>query len=219
MWWDITAAASAELGPRVHRAHPRDRLIWGKPTWGVFWVWDARLTSTAMLGLLLLGYLAVRRLPARARPAGPGGPPSSGCCCCPTSPSSTARSTWWRSLHQGTTILDRSHPKIHDQMLFTLVFCMLVVRCSSSAWLLIHRWRLAWLEQQLEADRARPGHRRSPSRGRSPARRRHERLALRRLGWAVTAGHAWPRTPCGLTSCARAGGSAAGCHPSDRRWV
>ena len=39
-------------------------MLWGRPTWGVFWVWDARLTSEALLMLLLLGYLAVRRLAA-----------------------------------------------------------------------------------------------------------------------------------------------------------
>ena len=66
-------------------------MIWGRPTWGVFWVWDARLTSTAMLALLLLGYLAVRRLPGRPADAGPGARPSSACCCCPTSSSSTGR--------------------------------------------------------------------------------------------------------------------------------
>ena len=35
--------------------------IWGRPTWGVWWAWDARLTSTAILGVLALGYLALRR--------------------------------------------------------------------------------------------------------------------------------------------------------------
>ncbi|MGA7835003.1 MAG: cytochrome c biogenesis protein CcsA, partial [Acidimicrobiales bacterium] len=38
--------------------------IWGRPTWGVWWAWDARLTSTALLFLLELGYLALRRVPA-----------------------------------------------------------------------------------------------------------------------------------------------------------
>ena len=54
-------------------------LIWGRPTWGIFWVWDARLTATAMLFLLLLGYLAVRRLPGDQTQPGPalgGGRPA-----------------------------------------------------------------------------------------------------------------------------------------------
>ena len=35
--------------------------IWGRPTWGVWWAWDARLTSTAILGVFALAYLALRR--------------------------------------------------------------------------------------------------------------------------------------------------------------
>ena len=38
--------------------------LWGRPVWGVWWTWDARLTSTALLLLLEIGYLALRRVPA-----------------------------------------------------------------------------------------------------------------------------------------------------------
>ena len=38
--------------------------LWGRPVWGVWWTWDARLTSTALLLLLELGYMALRRVPA-----------------------------------------------------------------------------------------------------------------------------------------------------------
>src|SRR5881409_2154497 len=37
--------------------------IWAKPVWGTWWTWDPRLTTTAVLLLIYLGYLAVRRLP------------------------------------------------------------------------------------------------------------------------------------------------------------
>jgi hypothetical protein len=46
--------------------------IWGRPTWGVWWVWDARLTLSALLLAILLGYLALRRVPAQAARGGPG---------------------------------------------------------------------------------------------------------------------------------------------------
>jgi heme exporter protein C len=148
VWWDITAAASAELALVFTALTLVIGMIWGKPTWGVFWVWDPRLTSTAMLGLLLLGYSAVRRLPteptARSRRAA-----IVGLLLVPNVIIVNRSVTWWRSLHQGTTILNTLQPKIHDQMAFTLVFCMFVV-AMLFAWLLIHRWRLAWLEHQLE---------------------------------------------------------------------
>jgi heme exporter protein C len=148
VWWDITAAASAELALVFTALTLVIGMIWGKPTWGVFWVWDPRLTSTAMLGLLLVGYAAVRRLPseptARARRSA-----VVGLLLLPNVYIVNRSVTWWRSLHQGTTILNTLQPKIHDQMAFTLVFCMLVV-AMLFAWLLVHRWRLAWLESRLE---------------------------------------------------------------------
>jgi len=148
-WWDVTAASSAELGMVFTALTLVIGMIWGRPTWGVWWVWDARLTSTAMLLLFLLGYLAVRRLPAdpatRAKRSA-----IIGLLLLPNVFVVNRSVTWWRSLHQGTTILNTLQPKIHDQMAFTLVFsigvCALVF-----AWLFIHRWRLTWLEEQVEA--------------------------------------------------------------------
>jgi heme exporter protein C len=146
-WWDITAAASAELALVFTALTLVVGMIWGKPTWGVYWVWDARLTSTAMLGLMLLGYSAVRRLPAeptsRSRRSA-----IVGLLLLPNVYVVNRSVTWWRSLHQGSTL--GLNPKIHDQMFFTLMFCMLV-GALIFVWLLIHRWRLAWLEQQLDA--------------------------------------------------------------------
>lgn len=147
-WWDITAAASAELGLVFTGLTLVIGMIWGKPTWGAYWVWDARLTSTAMLGLLLLGYSAVRRLPAeptsRSRRSA-----VVGLLLLPNVFIVNRSVTWWRSLHQGTTILNTLQPKIHDLMAFTLIYCMFVVALLF-AWLLIHRWRLEWLTQQVE---------------------------------------------------------------------
>jgi heme exporter protein C len=148
VWWDVTAAASAEIAMVFTALTLVIGMIWGRPTWGVWWVWDARLTSTAMLLLLLLGYLAVRRLPAapgtRSKRAA-----IVGLLLLPNVFIVNRSVTWWRSLHQGTTILNTLQPKIHDQMAFTLVFSMAVVALLF-AWLLVHRWRLAWLEEQVQ---------------------------------------------------------------------
>ena len=63
-WWDLVAHASAELGAVLLFATLVTGAIWGEPTWGTYWEWqDARLTTTAVLFFLVLGYLAVRRLP------------------------------------------------------------------------------------------------------------------------------------------------------------
>ncbi len=148
VWWDVTAAASAEIAMVFTALTLVIGMIWGRPTWGVWWVWDARFTSTAMLLLLLLGYLAVRRLPA-APGTGSKRAAIVGLLLLPNVFIVNRSVTWWRSLHQGTTILNTLQPKIHDQMAFTLVFSMAVVALLF-AWLLVHRWRLAWLEEQVQ---------------------------------------------------------------------
>lgn len=147
-WWDTLAVASAEIGVVFTGLVLVTGSLWGRPTWGVYWVWDARLTSTAILFLLYVGYLTVRRLPAdidaRNRRSA-----YVALLAFVDVPIVRFSVSWWRSLHQGATIT-RIDPTIHGLMLFSLmlgfaVFSVLYV------WLLIHRFRLAWLEDEVEA--------------------------------------------------------------------
>ena len=62
--FDRLAGASAEVGVVFTGLTLVSGSIWGRPTWGVWWAWDARLTLTAVLLVLFLGYLALRRVPA-----------------------------------------------------------------------------------------------------------------------------------------------------------
>src|SRR5499426_4383069 len=55
--WDRLALAAAEPGVIFTGITIASGSIWGKPTWGTWWTWDARLTSTAVLFLVYLGYL------------------------------------------------------------------------------------------------------------------------------------------------------------------
>ena len=59
---DLHAAAAAEVGAVLTGLTLVLGSIWGRPTWGVWWTWDARLTSTAVLLLVYVGYLALRGL-------------------------------------------------------------------------------------------------------------------------------------------------------------
>ncbi len=59
---DLMAAAGAEVGAVLTGLTLMLGSIWGRPTWGVWWTWDARLTSTAVLFLVYVGYLALRGL-------------------------------------------------------------------------------------------------------------------------------------------------------------
>src|SRR4051812_18147478 len=69
--WDLVAGASAEIATLFTALMLVTGSIWGRPTWGVWWVWDARLTLTAILLAVDLGYLALRR--GAAGVAGPAG--------------------------------------------------------------------------------------------------------------------------------------------------
>jgi heme exporter protein C len=60
--WDRLAAASAEVGVLFTALTIVVGSIWAKPVWGTWWSWDPRLTTTAILFLIYVGYLTVRRL-------------------------------------------------------------------------------------------------------------------------------------------------------------
>ncbi len=57
---DLFAAASAEVGVAFSVIMLTTGPIWGKPIWGTWWSWDARLTSTLFIFLLFIGYLVMR---------------------------------------------------------------------------------------------------------------------------------------------------------------
>ncbi|MGH7501600.1 MAG: cytochrome c biogenesis protein CcsA [Longimicrobiales bacterium] len=58
--YDLLAAAAAEVSTVLIGLTLALGMIWAKPTWGVWWDWDPRLTSTAILFLIFVGYLALR---------------------------------------------------------------------------------------------------------------------------------------------------------------
>jgi heme exporter protein C len=97
--WDRIAAASAEIGVLFTALTIVLGSIWAKPVWGTWWTWDPRLTTTAILLLIYVGYLAIRRLPdnpaRRARWAAVVG--IVGFVDVPIVHLSVR---WWRSLHQ-----------------------------------------------------------------------------------------------------------------------
>lgn len=146
IWWDAAAYAAAELGAVFTALTLATGMLWGRPAWGTFWEWDARLTSTALLMLLLLGYLALHKAPgtpeAQARRAA-----ILGLLLVPNVVIVRQSVDWWRSLHQPATINLLGGTKIQGIMLFTFFFG-LIVMSMVWLWLLIHRFRVAWLEHQ-----------------------------------------------------------------------
>ena len=58
-WWDTVAVSACEVGLVYTGLTLVTGMVWGRPTWGVYWTWDARLTSTALLVALFAGELSV----------------------------------------------------------------------------------------------------------------------------------------------------------------
>ncbi|MEI7623026.1 MAG: cytochrome c biogenesis protein CcsA [Actinomycetes bacterium] len=148
-WWDLVAYAGAEVAALFTAFTLVTGMLWGRPTWGVYWVWDARLTSEAMLMLLLLGYLAVRRLAAdydvRAKRAA-----IVGLLLVPNVFIVRQSVQWWRTLHQ-TPTLSLSGAEIQGLMLFSLFIGFIAITLVF-VWMVIHRFRVAWLEEQVDAE-------------------------------------------------------------------
>lgn len=139
--WDHLAGAAAEVGVVFTGLALATGMIWGKPVWGVWWTWDARLVLTAVMFFVYLGYLALRRSvddpEARARRAS-----ALGIVAVLQIPIVHFSVTWWRGLHQPPTVLRPDNPQIDAPLLFallmgvaafTILFAALVTRRKTLA--------------------------------------------------------------------------------------
>lgn len=149
-WW-VLGGAAAEVGLVFTGICLLTGSIWGRITWGTYWDWDPRITSTTLLFILLVGFLALRRIDNEAGDASQRGMRSAivGLLLFPNVMIVHYSVDWWRSLHQTATIT-RLDPTIEGTMLFTLMLGIVVFGLLF-AWLLVHRFRLGWLEERAGA--------------------------------------------------------------------
>ena len=154
-WWDIVAHAGAEIGSVLCGLTLATGMLWGRPTWGTYWEWgDVRLVTTLILLLVMVGYLSVRAM---------GGEPAKvatraaviGLVGAVNMPIVNRSVDWWanRTLHQRSSVAEGN---IEGLTLFTL-FAALMVTATAMLWMVIHRFRIGWLERQirvLELDEA-----------------------------------------------------------------
>lgn len=146
--YDRLAASAAEVGVFFTGLAIVLGSVWGKPVWGVWWTWDPRLVTTALLFFVYLGYLALRRATAdrvdRARRSA-----AFGVVAFVQVPIVHFSVLWWRALHQPPTVLRPGDPTIDHVMLFALLL-NLVAFTLLGAWLLRTRLRLAREETAFE---------------------------------------------------------------------
>ena len=144
--WDRLALAAAEPGVLFTGITIASGSIWGKPTWGTWWTWDARLTSTAVLFLVYVGYLLLRGMvdepDRRARAAAVVG--ILGVANIPIVHFSV---TWWRALHQPPTMLGPGSAPMPLWMWMVVVINFLAFTLVL-AYFLTRRMEIARLEQE-----------------------------------------------------------------------
>jgi heme exporter protein C len=150
--FDAVALAGAEIGVMFTAFAIWGGMMWGRPVWGVFWQWeDPRLTTTALLLALYVGYLLFRRLtddPARRATRAA----IVGIVAAVDIPIVHFSVEWWRGLHQGATIGSPSrmlNPAAPMVFVGTLLG-MLAAFTLAWVYLMIRRYQLARVQMARE---------------------------------------------------------------------
>lgn len=146
---DRLAGASAEVGVIFMGVTLVTGSLWGRLSWGTYWQWDPRLTTTAFLFVTYIGYLAVRGLGGthqqRARRSA-----IVALFAVLEIPLVHFSVVLWRSLHQKASVLrPNGNVTMDGLMLFTLMFGVAVFT-AIFAWLVIHRQRLLTMLDAVE---------------------------------------------------------------------
>jgi heme exporter protein C len=133
---DIMARACAPLGASFTFLALATGSLWGKPMWGTWWVWDARLTSELILLFLYLGYIALQSAIEDRRAAARAGAVLAivGVVNIPIIHYSVE---WWSTLHQGATVTKFDKPSIDVSMLIPLLLMALAFQVFFFATLLV----------------------------------------------------------------------------------
>lgn len=120
---DIAATACAFIGALTTLLALATGAVWGKPTWGTWWIWDARLTTEFILLLLYLGVLSVR---FTLRPSDYAKKMAAICATLGLIdvPLVHYSVQWWYTLHQGPTLFMLAKPKIAWVMLWPLLIAL-----------------------------------------------------------------------------------------------
>jgi len=143
---EIVAMAAAPIGAAFTFVTLTTGCLWGKPMWGTWWIWDARLTSELVLLFIYLGVVGIynaiedRRSAARAA-------------CLMTLvglvniPIIHYSVEWWSTLHQGSTVNFFGDSKIEASMLKPLLIMAIATKLWF-VWAVLQRARTMLLEQE-----------------------------------------------------------------------
>jgi heme exporter protein C len=144
---DVAQKAAAPVGAAFAAVCLITGSFWGKPMWGTWWVWDARLTSMLVLFIMYLGVMALWRAieePSQAAKA-VAVVTLVGAINLPVIKFSV---DWWNTLHQPASVLRLDGPSIHSSMLWPLLVMGLAAGLCFAA-LMVTRMRTDLMERRL----------------------------------------------------------------------
>ncbi len=153
---DVAARATAPIGAAFTALALVTGSLWGKPMWGTWWVWDARLTSVLILLFLFLGYMALNAAfddPRRGARAS-GILAIVGVVNVPIIKFSV---DWWNTLHQPASVVRLDGPTIHESMLWPLLIMALAFKLYY-VWVVLLRMQSDLIAGKIRAIRLRQAH-------------------------------------------------------------
>lgn len=132
---ELVARAAAPVGLMLCVLSLITGAIWGKPTWGTYWVWDGRLTSMLILAFLYAGVVALQQAFAHSTEPGKAAAILSlvGAINLPIIKYSVV---WWNTLHQGSTFSLTAAPKMPPSMYVPLLIMLLGFYVLTATWVL-----------------------------------------------------------------------------------
>ena len=149
MGFDRVAGASAEVGVVFMAMTLLSGSLWGRITWGTFWAWDPRLTTTAFLLVTYIGYLAVRglggSLEQRARRSA-----VIALLAVLEIPLVHFSVLMWRSLHQKASVLSGDGDIKMDGSMLTTLLVGVIGFTMTFAWLVLHRQRVLAMQDAMQ---------------------------------------------------------------------
>ncbi len=154
---DAVAHSSAEIGVVFLGITLATGSVWGKPTWGVWWTWDARLTVTAIVFTMYVGYLMLRSF-AEEPQAGARYGAVLAILGLPAIILNHFAVQWWRTLHQPSSLVRPGGPSVAPVILWPLLWNILAMLVLYG-FLLLERIRLERIRHRTMEVRLKRGRR------------------------------------------------------------
>ena len=151
-WWDALARSSAEIGVLFATLILITGIIWMRPVWGVWWTWEPKLTTSAILWLIYVVYLMLRNY-APSRSQGATFAAVLGIIGFIDVPIVYFAARWWRSVHPDSVVGPLSEPGSLDSDMRAALMFSLVTFTLLFAFLLKHRVSMRTMEEAIRGAR------------------------------------------------------------------